>query len=312
MDKIYDIIIIGAGPAGLTAGLYAGRAGLETLIIEKDEEGGQISQTAEIENYPGSIEEESGYSLTERMSKQAGDFGAVIIKDTVKEISPEWEIKTIKCEKKDYMAKTVIIAAGTTPVNIGCPGEKELTGKGISYCATCDGAFFQDMDVYVVGGGNSAVEEAIYLTRYAKKVTVIHRREKLRAEKPIQKKAFANEKIGFMWNSVVKELKGDGFLEAIITENIISGEKTEIKADGEDSSIGLFVFIGSDPKTEIFAKHLKTERGYIVTNDDMETEIPGVYAAGDIRVKNLRQVITAAADGAIAAFCAAKYIESKI
>ncbi|MDD4367084.1 MAG: thioredoxin-disulfide reductase [Eubacteriales bacterium] len=312
MDKIYDVIIIGAGPAGLTAGLYAGRAGLETLIIEKDEEGGQISQTAEIENYPGSIEEESGYSLTERMSKQAGDFGAVIIKDTVKEISPEWEIKTIKCEKKDYMAKTVIIAAGTTPVNIGCPGEKELTGKGISYCATCDGAFFQDMDVYVVGGGNSAVEEAIYLTRYAKKVTVIHRREKLRAEKPIQKKAFANEKIGFMWNSVVKELKGDGFLEAIITENIISGEKTEIKADGEDSSIGLFVFIGSDPKTEIFAKHLKTERGYIVTNDDMETEIPGVYAAGDIRVKNLRQVITAAADGAIAAFCAAKYIESKI
>jgi thioredoxin reductase (NADPH) len=312
MDKIYDIIIIGAGPAGLTAGLYAGRAGLETLIIEKDEEGGQISQTAEIENYPGSMEEESGYSLTERMSKQAGDFGAVIIKDTVKEISPEWEIKTIKCEKKDYMAKTVIIAAGTTPVNIGCPGEKELTGKGISYCATCDGAFFQDMDVYVVGGGNSAVEEAIYLTRYAKKVTVIHRREKLRAEKPIQKKAFANEKIGFMWNSVVKELKGDGFLEAIITENIISGEKTEIKADGEDSSIGLFVFIGSDPKTEIFAKHLKTERGYIVTNDDMETEIPGVYAAGDIRVKNLRQVITAAADGAIAAFCAAKYIESKI
>jgi len=312
MDKIYDVIIIGAGPAGLTAGLYAGRAGLETLIIEKDEEGGQISQTAEIENYPGSIEEESGYSLTERMSKQAGDFGAVIIKDTVKEISPEWEIKTIKCEKKDYMAKTVIIAAGTTPVNIGCPGEKELTGKGISYCATCDGAFFQDMDVYVVGGGNSAVEEAIYLTRYAKKVTVIHRREKLRAEKPIQKKAFANEKIGFMWNSVVKELKGDGFLEAIITENIISGEKTEIKADGEDSSIGLFVFIGSDPKTEIFAKHLKTERGYIVTNDDMETEIPGVYAAGDIRAKNLRQVITAAADGAIAAFCAAKYIESKI
>jgi len=312
MDKIYDVIIIGAGPAGLTAGLYAGRAGLETLIIEKDEEGGQISQTAEIENYPGSMEEESGYSLTERMSKQAGDFGAVIIKDTVKEISPEWEIKTIKCEKKDYMAKTVIIAAGTTPVNIGCPGEKELTGKGISYCATCDGAFFQDMDVYVVGGGNSAVEEAIYLTRYAKKVTVIHRREKLRAEKPIQKKAFANEKIGFMWNSVVKELKGDGFLEAIITENIISGEKTEIKADGEDNSIGLFVFIGSDPKTEIFAKHLKTERGYIVTNDDMETEIPGVYAAGDIRVKNLRQVITAAADGAIAAFCAAKYIESKI
>lgn len=312
MDKIYDVIIIGAGPAGLTAGLYAGRAGLETLIIEKDEEGGQISQTAEIENYPGSMEEESGYSLTERMSKQAGDFGAVIIKDTVKEISPKWEIKTIKCEKKDYMAKTVIIAAGTTPVNIGCPGEKELTGKGISYCATCDGAFFQDMDVYVVGGGNSAVEEAIYLTRYAKKVTVIHRREKLRAEKPIQKKAFANEKIGFMWNSVVKELKGDGFLEAIITENIISGEKTEIKADGEDSSIGLFVFIGSDPKTEIFAKHLKTERGYIVTNDDMETEIPGVYAAGDIRAKNLRQVITAAADGAIAAFCAAKYIESKI
>ena len=160
MDKIYDVIIIGAGPAGLTAGLYAGRAGLETLIIEKDEEGGQISQTAEIENYPGSMEEESGYSLTERMSKQAGDFGAVIIKDTVKEISPEWEIKTIKCEKKDYMAKTVIIAAGTTPVNIGCPGEKELTGKGISYCATCDGAFFQDMDVYVVGGGNSEIGRA--------------------------------------------------------------------------------------------------------------------------------------------------------
>ncbi|HPR24674.1 MAG TPA: thioredoxin-disulfide reductase [Bacillota bacterium] len=312
MDKIYDVIIIGAGPAGLSAGLYAGRAGLETLIIEKEEEGGQISQTAEIENYPGSMEEESGYSLTERMSKQACDFGAVIVKDTVKEISPEWEIKTLMGEKKDYKTKTVIIAAGTSPLRIGCPGEGELIGKGISYCATCDGAFFQDMDVYVVGGGNSAVEEAIYLTRYAKKVTVIHRREKLRAEKAIQEKAFANEKIEFIWNSVVKELKGEGFLETIITENIISREKTEIKAEGQDSSIGLFVFIGSDPKTEIFQKHMKTEKGYIITNDDMETEIPGVYAAGDVRVKNLRQVITAAADGATAAFNAAKYIEREI
>lgn len=309
MSKIYDVIIIGAGPAGLSAGLYAGRARLSTLIIEKAKDGGQIVQTAEIENYPGSLDAESGPTLVERMSKQAAHFGAEKVFDTVVDVELQGDVKTIKCENATYQAKTVIIAAGASPMHIGCPGEKEFTGKGVSYCATCDAAFFEDFEVYVVGGGDSAVEEALYLTKFARKVTIIHRRNELRAAKSIQEKAFANDKVEFMWDSVVKEIKGEGLLNSMIVENVKTGEQREIVADEDDGLFGIFVFIGYKPMTEVFEGKLPLERGYIRTDDDMKTEIPGVFAAGDLRVKSLRQVVTAAADGAIAAVQAGKYIE---
>ena len=212
MSKLYDVIIIGGGPAGLSAALYAGRARLSTLIIEKDKEGGQIVQTAEIENYPGGLEEESGPTLIDRMSRQTDKFGVEKVLDTIEDMELTGKAKTLKGKKDTYRAKTVIIAAGASPVPIECPGEKEFTGKGVSYCATCDAAFFEDFEVFVVGGGDSAVEEALYLAKFARKVTIIHRRDALRAAKSIQEKAFANKKVEFMWDSVVKELKGDGLL----------------------------------------------------------------------------------------------------
>lgn len=309
MEKIYDLIIIGAGPAGLSAGLYAGRARLSTLIIEKAREGGQIVNTAEIVNYPGSLlEEESGPSLIERMKEQAKQFGAKTVYDTVSEVELTGEIKTIKCLSNTYQARTVILANGAKPTLIDCPGEKEFTGRGVSYCATCDGAFFEDFEVYVVGGGDAAVEEAIFLTKFARKVTIIHRRNELRATKSIQEKAMGNPRIDFMWDSVVKELKGDELLDTMIVENVKTGERTEVKADPEDGMFGVFVFIGFKPQTELYVDKVETENGYIKTDDNMKTDIPGVFAAGDIRVKSLRQVVTATADGAIAATQAEKYL----
>lgn len=309
MGKLYDVIIIGGGPAGLAAGLYAGRARLSTLLIEKDKEGGQIVQTAEIENYPGGLAEESGPTLIDRMSSQADKFGVEKVIDTIEDMELAGKEKLLTGKKDTYRAKTVIIAAGASPVPIGCPGEKEFTGKGVSYCATCDAAFFEDFEVYVVGGGDSAVEEALYLTKFARKVTIIHRRDQLRAAKSIQEKAFANEKIDFLWDSVVKELKGDGLLESMVVENVKTKEKTEIKASEEDGTFGVFVFIGFKPASEIFEGKVRMDNGYIVTDPDMKTNVEGVFAAGDIRVKSLRQVVTAAADGAIAAVQAGKYIE---
>jgi len=310
MSKVYDVIIIGGGPAGLSAALYAGRARLSTLIIEKAREGGQIINTSEIANYPGSMEVESGPTLIDRMVKQVKEFGAETVYDTVESVEPEGEIKTVKCQSGTYCSKTIIIAAGASPTNIGCPGEKEFTGKGVSYCATCDAAFFEGLEVYVVGGGDAAVEEAMYLTKFARKVTVIHRRNELRAAKSIQEKAFANEKLHFMWDSVVKELNGDGILSSMAVENVKTGEITEIKADEEDGIFGVFVFIGFKPQSAIFKDKVKMDdKGYIITDDDMKTNVPGVFAAGDIRVKSLRQVVTATADGAIAAVQAGKYIE---
>lgn len=309
MSKLYDVIIIGGGPAGLSAALYAGRARLSTLIIEKDKEGGQIVQTAEIENYPGGLEEESGPTLIDRMSRQTDKFGVEKVLDTIEDMELTGKAKTLKGKKDTYRAKTVIIAAGASPVPIGCPGEKEFTGKGVSYCATCDAAFFEDFEVFVVGGGDSAVEEALYLAKFARKVTIIHRRDALRAAKSIQEKAFANKKVEFMWDSVVKELKGDGLLESMVVENVKTKEQTEVKADEEDGTFGVFVFIGFRPQSSVFEGKVEMENGYIVTDADMKTNVEGVYAAGDIRVKSLRQVVTAAADGAIAAVQAGKYIE---
>ena len=309
MSKIYDVIILGAGPAGLTAGLYAGRSRLSTLIIEKGQDGGQIAQTDEIENYPGqTVEGESGRSLVARMSEQAAKFGAERCTDVIKSVDFSGEIKKVIGSKGEYEAKTVIIATGAFPRPIGCENEGKFTGRGISFCATCDASFFEDYEVYVVGGGDSAVEEAMYLTKFARKVTIIHRRDQLRAAKSIQEKAFANEKISFIWDSVVKRVDGKALLDTMTIQNVKTGEETVIHADAKDGVFGLFGFIGYQPNSQLFDGVVEMENGYIVTDADMRTNVPGVFAAGDIRVKSLRQVITAAADGAIAAVQAEHYI----
>lgn len=308
MTEIYDVIIIGAGPGGLSAGLYSARSRLKTLIIEKEKAGGQIVTTNEVENYPGSIENASGPTLTERMVQQVDEFGVERVIDNIVEVNLKDKVKVIKGEKNEYKAKSVIIATGAVPRAIGVPGEEEFTGKGVSYCATCDGAFFTDLEVYVVGGGDAAVEEAIYLTKFARKVTIIHRRDELRAVKSIQEKAFKNEKIDFMWDSVVKEIKGEGVVGSMIVENTKTGEQKEVLANEDDGMFGIFVFIGYLPATDIFKGQVDMEGGYIPTDDEMRTNLDGVFAAGDCRVKTVRQVVTATGDGAIAAIQAEKYI----
>ena len=309
MSKIYDIIVLGAGPAGLTAGLYSGRARLSTLVIEKGQDGGQIAITNEIENYPGQVEGDSGPSLIARMTKQCEHFGVERVSDMIKEVELTGLVKKLIGVKGEYEAKCVIIATGAFPRPIGCKNEGKFVGKGISFCATCDASFFQDLEVYVVGGGDAAVEEAMYLTKFARKVTIIHRRDELRAAKSIQEKAFKNEKLHFMWNTVVDEVDGeDDILSKMIVKNTKTGELTTIEADEDDGLFGLFGFIGLLPKSDLFEGVIDMDKGYIKTDDNMHTNVEGVYAAGDIRVKSLRQVVTAAADGAIAAMQAEKYI----
>ncbi|MGO5067129.1 MULTISPECIES: thioredoxin-disulfide reductase [unclassified Clostridium] len=310
MDNVYDLIIIGSGPAGLSAGLYAARARLKTLILERNKAGGQIVITDEVANYPGSIRNATGKTLVERMEEQVEEFGAERKKDTVKEVDFTGKIKIIKGEKEEYKAKSIIIATGAAPRHIGCKGENELIGKGVSYCATCDADFFTDLEVFVIGGGDSALEEALYLSKFARKVTVVHRRDALRGAKSIQEKVFKNPKIEVMWDSVVEEIKGDGIVESAVFKNKKTGEITEYFADEDDGTFGIFVFVGYLPINNLFKDIITmNEAGYIKTNDKMETNIEGVFAAGDIREKSLRQVVTAAADGAIAAVEAYKYVE---
>lgn len=313
MSKVYDVIVLGAGPAGLAAGLYAGRARLSVLIIEKGKDGGQIAITDEIENYPGqTVEGESGPSLIARMTEQCAKFGCERASDTINEVELEGPVKVLKSAKNEYHGKTVIIATGAYARPIGCKNEKEFVGKGVSYCATCDANFFEDFEVFVVGGGDSAVEEAMYLTKFARKVTLIHRRDELRAAKSIQEKAFKNEKLHFMWDTVVEEVNGDGIVSQMTVKNVKTGETTVIEADEEDGMFGVFGFIGTIPNTKVFegTNLVLDERGYIPTDADMHTNIPGVFAAGDVRVKSLRQVVTAAADGAIATTQAEHYINN--
>lgn len=305
---LYDVAIIGAGPAGLAAGLYASRSRLNTVIIEKEGPGGQIKITDEVENYPGSIPDASGPALIERMKEQVDHFGAQLVLDTIESVQLEGKEKVLKGLKEEYHAKTVIIATGAHSRPIGCPGEKEFTGRGVSYCATCDANFFEEMEVFVVGGGDSAVEEAMYLTKFARKVTIVHRRNELRAAKSIQEKAMKNPKIAFMWDSVVEEIKGDGIVQSAVFKNVKTGELTEYFADEDDGTFGIFVFIGLVPNNTLFEGMIDMEGGYIKTDENMLTNIEGVYAAGDNRVKALRQVVTAAADGAIAATQCEKYI----
>jgi len=312
MSKLYDVIIIGGGPAGLSAGLYAARAKMSTLIIEKDRNGGQIVTTEDVANYPGGIEEETGPSLVARMVEQSDRFGAERIKGKVLDVDMSGDIKIVKCEEATYEAKAVIIATGASPRKIGCPGEKELTGKGVTYCATCDGAFFTDLEVFAIGGGDTAVEEAMFLTKFARKVTIVHRRDELRAAKSIQEKAFNNDKIDFIWNSEVAEIKGDGIVESVVFKNRETGELTEHFAHEDDGTFGIFVFVGYIPQTDLFKGKLEMDKtGYIKTDEEMATAIPGIFAAGDVRQKSLRQVVTAVADGAIAAVQAEKYIDNK-
>ena len=309
---IYDVIIIGAGPAGLAAGLYAARAKMSTLILEKDRTGGQIVTTSEVANYPGSIPNATGPSLVARMVEQTEEFGAEKKKDNIVKVELGEKIKVITGEKETYKSKTVIIATGASPRYLDVAGERELTGKGVSYCATCDADFFTDLEVYVIGGGDTAGEEAMYLAKFASKVTIVHRRDELRAAKSIREKAFAHEKLAFIWDSVVEEIKGDGIVESLVLKNIKSGETTEIEAPEEDGTFGIFPFVGYLPKSDLFKEMLEMDRGgYLVTDADMKTKIPGVFAAGDIRSKALRQVVTAVSDGAIASVQAEKYIENE-
>ena len=247
------------------------------------------------------------------MTQQCEKFGVERVNDVINDVVLEGDVKKVMSAKAEYQAKTIIIATGAFARPIGCKGEKEFRGKGVSYCATCDANFFEDFEVYVVGGGDSAVEEAMYLTKFARKVTVIHRRDELRAAKSIQERAFKNEKLHFMWDTVVEELGGDGILSEMTVKNVKTGELTKIVADEDDGMFGVFGFIGTIPNSKIYeGKGLEMdERGYIPTDADMHTNIPGVFAAGDIRVKSLRQVVTAAADGAIAATQCEKYINEQ-
>lgn len=306
--QVYDVIIIGAGPAGLSAAIYAGRARLKTLLIEKGKDGGQIILTSEIENYPGSLEKESGRSLIKRMTEQAASFGVERAADTIVEVDFSNDVKVIKGKKGEYQGRSVIIASGAYPRPIGCANEKEFMGKGLSYCATCDAAFFEDMEVFVIGGENSAVEEAIFLSTFARKVTIIQNLAELTADAIAIEQVKANEKIHYVYNSVVESLEGDGIVEAITIRNTETNEMTRFDADEEDGLIGIFSFIGYLPQSKIFENIVEMERGYIKTDEKMATNVPGVYAAGDVRVKNVRQVVTASGDGCTAAVAIEKYL----
>ena len=309
MENVYDLIVLGAGPAGLSAGIYAGRAGLKTLILEKGLVGGQIINTSEIENYPGQVlSGETGESLTARMASQAESFGCLRQRAEIKEAFLEGGIKVLTSRKGKFMARAVIIATGAVPRPIGCRGESEFVGRGVSYCAVCDASFFKGMRTFVVGGGDSAVEEAVFLTRFARRVTIIHRRDSLRAAKSIQQKAFANPQIDFIWDSVVEEVGGGQRLEHIIVKNVKSGALTRIEKEAGEPGMGVFGFVGNVPATALFEGALDMDGGYIKTTERMETNVSGVFAAGDVRKTPLRQVVTAAADGAIAATWAEKYI----
>lgn len=313
---MYDVVIIGGGPAGLTAALYNARARLKVLVLEKTKLGGQIVSTHEIANFPGSIKgtdkETSGPELIGRMAEQVREFGAEIeIGKEVTKLDLAGKVKKITCKDgTTYETHALICANGAYPREIGCAGERELRGKGVSYCATCDGAFFEDLEVFVIGGGNSAVEEAMFITSFARKVTIIQNLSDLTADAIAVEQARSNDKIDYIFNSVVESIEGDGMVEAMTIKNTETGETTRFEADEEDGLFGIFVFIGTVPNTKLYEGVLPVnEYGYLLTDEAMCTEVPGVFAAGDIRPKVLRQVVTATGDGAIAAFSAQKYVE---
>ena len=300
---MYDVIIVGGGPAGFTAALYSARSNLKTLLIERFFVGGQMSTTEVMENYPGFEEPINGIELALKMEKQAKKFGTEVISEEVVELDLDDEIKIVKTTNGEYRCKTVILGMGGSPRKLGLPSENNLMGRGISYCATCDGSFYRDMDVAIIGGGDTAVEDANYLSRICNKVYLVHRRDELRATKTLQDDVFKNPKVEIVWDSVPESINGDMSVESINVKN----KKTDDVRTLEVS--GIFVAIGSNPNTELIKDKLRmSESGYIVTGEDMQTSIAGVFACGDIRDKLLRQVVTAAADGAIAAYAAEKHI----
>ena len=307
---MYDCIIIGAGPAGISAGIYAARASMKTIIIERGTPGGLIAKTDEIANYPGAEDVPTGPELIERMVKQAKSFGAEFITDTVVNVDFSGTTKIVYGENTTYEAKSVIIATGSNPRLLEVPGEKEFTGKGIAYCATCDAPFFQDLDIYVVGSGEAAVEEAMYLTKFGRTVTLLVRKDKLSVAKSIEEKAMKCEKLKIMWNVEVESFEGTGLLSAMNIVNNKTGEKTKIVPREGDMIFGVFIFVGYIPESTIFNGIIGTDRNYIVSDETMKTSVEGVFVAGDVRVKELRQVVTAVNDGAIAAINARKYVES--
>ena len=300
---MYDTMIIGAGPAGMTAALYAARSNLKVALLERGIYGGQMNNTAEIENYPG-YARISGPELAEKMFEPLENLGVEHLFGQVEKIEDHGDYKKIITEDEVFETKTVILASGANHRHLGVPGEEEYNSRGVSYCAVCDGAFFRDEDLLVVGGGDSAVEEAIFLTRFAKSVTIVHRRDQLRAQQLLQERAFANEKISFIWDSVVKEIKGDNRrVTSVVFENVKTGQSSESDFGG------VFVYVGLDPVSD-FVKDLGIcdEAGWIVTDQHMKTAIDGIYAIGDVRQKDLRQITTAVGDGAVAGQEVYKYI----
>jgi thioredoxin reductase (NADPH) len=302
-----EVIVIGSGPAGLTAALYTARANLEPLVISGNQLGGQISITNQVENYPGFPEGTTGPELVELMQKHAENFGARVEVDEVTEVDfTKGAPFTVKTHSEAYQAASVIVCVGASPKRLEIPGEEELIGRGVSFCATCDGFFFKEKDVVVVGGGDSALEEGIFLTRFAKTVRVIHRRDELRAGETLKERAFANEKIDFIWDTVVDEIVGNGKVEAVQVRNLKSGEKQKLETDG------VFIFIGHYPNSSLFEGQLEMdERKYLLTDERMATSVPGVFAAGEIQDPVFRQIATSVGQGCAAAMSAERWLEEQ-
>ncbi len=305
MADVRDVIIIGSGPAGLTAAVYAARADLKPLLIEGFEAGGQLMLTTDVENYPGFIDGIMGPELMERMRKQAARFGTEYLTENVTSVDFSAQPFTVTTNSGNFKARSVIIATGASAKMLGVPGERELIGHGVSTCATCDGFFFRDQELVIVGGGDSAMEEATFLTKFASKVTVVHRRDSLRASKIMQDRAFNNDKIEFVWDSVVSEIFGNGKVAGVRLKNLKTGAETELPAGG------VFVAIGHTPNTSLFEGQIDLSGGYIVTEaEGTQTSVPGVFAAGDVVDFRYRQAITAAGMGCMAAIDAERYLES--
>ncbi len=303
---MYDVIIIGGGPAGLTAGLYTSRARLKSLLIEKAFTGGQVMTTEWIENYPGFEDGISGAELSQKMEKQAVKFGLEIAQGSVMKISSDEKVKKVILEDgKEYETKAIILATGSNPRPLKIEGEDEFRGRGVSYCATCDGAFFKGEKLVVIGGGDSAVEEGIFLTKFAEEVYIVHRRDQLRAAKVVQERAFENPKIKLIWDSVPEKIAGDASgVTSVHLKNVKTGEKSVIEAKG------IFIYVGYNPNTEFLQDLAKLDDSkYILANDDLSTSAPGIFVAGDVRKKTLKQIATAVGDGATAAMTAEKYVE---
>ncbi len=307
MNKLYDVIIIGGGPAGLTAALYTSRNKHSTLLIEKGLIGGNINEAEKVDNYPGFPKGIGGMELTALMHEQALLYGTEVVNDEVTYIDIEDNIRTVKTTQGDYSAKALIITGGSERQKLNVPGEKEFSGKGVSYCATCDGPFFRDKRVAVVGGGNAALYEALHIAKFASNVSIIHRRDQLRATPVVQDKVFAEPKINVIWNSVVKEVQGEIFVNKLKLADVKSNKESFLEIDG------VFVAIGLVPNTSYLKNIVPlNDKGYIIVNNKMETGVPGIFAAGDIRENSIRQVIAAAGDGAVAAISAANYIENQV